>query len=354
MKILYGVQATGNGHITRARAMQPALARRGVEVDFLFTGRSREKLFDMDAFGRYDVRRGLTFAIERGRVNLPKTVLQANLLELVRDVRTLDLSPYDLVLTDFEPVSAWAARRSGKPCIGIGHQYAFPFDIPKAGDSWAAQQVMKWFAPASISLGAHWHHFNSPILPPLMHPTAETQEADSDQILVYLPFEEAADIMDLLEPITDYRFHVFTDALPPGVQDNIEIHPFGRDNFQQKLQACQSVLCNAGFELASEALQLGRRILVKPMHGQMEQASNAKALQELGYGTAANQLTTELILHWMRTAPCVQIRYPDVADAVAQWVASGDWSGTENLVNSLWRQVDFGTHMKANNTHLIT
>lgn len=340
MKILYGVQATGNGHITRARAMQPALARRGVEVDYLFTGRAREKLFDMDAFGDFEVRRGLTFAIERGRVNLPRTLMQANVLELMRDVRALDLSAYDLVLTDFEPVSAWAARRRGKTCIGIGHQYAFPFNIPKADDSWAAQLVMKWFAPASVSLGAHWHHFNAPILPPLMHGTVSGQDADPDQVLVYLPFEDAADIMELLEPLGNYRFHVFTDALPPGVYDHIEVHPFGRDNFQQKLQACQSVLCNAGFELASEALQLGRRILVKPMHGQMEQASNAKALQELGYGSAAQQLTSDLIAHWLNNAPCVQVRYPDVADAVAQWIASGDWSGTDELVSGLWRQVE--------------
>ncbi|MFY0665722.1 MAG: glycosyltransferase [Natronospirillum sp.] len=347
MKILYGVQATGNGHITRARAMQPALARRGIEVDYLFTGRAREKLFDMDAFGDFEVRRGLTFAIERGSVNLPKTLLQANVFELMRDIKALDLSSYDLVLTDFEPVAAWAARRAGKTCIGIGHQYAFPFDIPKADDSFGARQIMKWFAPASLSLGAHWHHFNSPILPPLMHPSIETTETDPEQVLVYLPFEDAADIMELLEPITDYRFHVFTDALPPGVLDHIEIHPFGRDNFQHKLRVCESVLCNAGFELASEALQLGRRILVKPMHGQMEQASNAKALQELGYGSAAQHLNTELILQWLLHAPRVQVRYPDVADAVAQWIASGDWSATEDLVEGLWKQVDFSGSVKA-------
>ena len=49
MKLLYGVQGTGNGHIARARIMAAALAKRSdVEVDFVFTGREPDKYFDMD------------------------------------------------------------------------------------------------------------------------------------------------------------------------------------------------------------------------------------------------------------------------------------------------------------------
>ena len=52
MKLLYGVQGTGNGHIARARIMAAALAKRSdVEVDFVFTGREPDKYFDMDVFG---------------------------------------------------------------------------------------------------------------------------------------------------------------------------------------------------------------------------------------------------------------------------------------------------------------
>ena len=47
MRILYGVQATGNGHITRARVLLPALQAAGVEVDVLLSGRAPERLFNM-------------------------------------------------------------------------------------------------------------------------------------------------------------------------------------------------------------------------------------------------------------------------------------------------------------------
>ena len=48
MKIFYGVQGTGNGHITRARVMARELYAAGIEVDFQFTGRPAEQYFEME------------------------------------------------------------------------------------------------------------------------------------------------------------------------------------------------------------------------------------------------------------------------------------------------------------------
>ena len=69
MKILYGVQGTGNGHISRARMMAKHFADRNVEVDYLFSGRPAEQYFDMDCFGRYEIRHGLSFTTVDGRIN---------------------------------------------------------------------------------------------------------------------------------------------------------------------------------------------------------------------------------------------------------------------------------------------
>ena len=92
MRILYGVQGTGNGHITRARTMARALADSSLEVDYLFSGRPREKYFDMEPFGEFRTLRGLTFHWSNGRINSFKTVLNNNLIHFMRDVRQLDLS----------------------------------------------------------------------------------------------------------------------------------------------------------------------------------------------------------------------------------------------------------------------
>ena len=51
MKILYGVQGTGNGHYQDSRLL-PEL-RPGIDIDFVFSGRRREDFFDMASFGDF-------------------------------------------------------------------------------------------------------------------------------------------------------------------------------------------------------------------------------------------------------------------------------------------------------------
>ena len=122
MKILYGVQGTGQGHVSRSRAMAEALQEWPVDVTWLFSGRPREALFDMEVFGDFEHRRGLTFVCQGGRINKWATLRQNNVVQFLQDVRQLDVSHYDVIVTDYEPVSAWAARRAGKRVVGIGHQ----------------------------------------------------------------------------------------------------------------------------------------------------------------------------------------------------------------------------------------
>ncbi len=47
MRILYGVQGTGNGHLSRARVVAKALAKHYIQVDYFFSGRQPEQFFDM-------------------------------------------------------------------------------------------------------------------------------------------------------------------------------------------------------------------------------------------------------------------------------------------------------------------
>ncbi|WP_119396018.1 MJ1255/VC2487 family glycosyltransferase [Salinibius halmophilus] len=334
MKILFGVQATGNGHITRARSLAPELKRLGVEVQWLFSGRAPEQLFDMDVFGNYIVRQGMTFVTEAGKLNAVKTIQNARIGLLYKEVKSLDIEQYDLVITDFEPVSAWAAKRAGVRSIAIGHQYAFRHQIPVANETAAAKAIMRWFAPGDLEVGLHWHHFQQPILPPLIEPEV-AHTAPLNKVLVYLPFESGAQVLQMLQA-QNATFEYFCGDLAPGVYGNVTVHGFSRTNFQTQLHQCGSVLCNAGFELASEALQLGRRILVKPVRGQMEQCSNAAALEQLGYGSVMKTLDSKKIASWLATQQAVAVKYPNVANAIAHWIASGAHESVTDLANKLW------------------
>ncbi|RDV25532.1 glycosyltransferase [Alteromonas aestuariivivens] len=343
MKILYGIQGTGNGHIARARIMAAALNRRTeLEVDYLFSGRSANKYFDMEVFGNYETRQGLTFVTRHGQVDKLATFRQNSFRQFVCDVRSLNLSGYDLVLNDFEPISAWAARRQNVPSISISHQAAFTYAVPMHGDSFLDHIIMKFFAPAQIRLGVHWFHFNQPILPPFVCEKPAAGQL-SNHILVYLPFEEVRDIHNLLEPLTDQPFQCFHPAISaPRQAGHIQWQPTSKLGFQRSLQLCQGVIANGGFELSSEALQLGKKLLIKPLHGQFEQLSNVLTLNTLGLCQTLFQLDTDIVEEWLDAPDNEAIQFPDDPGILIDWITNRDWHNPQSLCDALWQQVQYG------------
>lgn len=339
MKILYGVQGTGNGHTTRARIMAKALANAGAQVDWVFSGRERDKFFDMEAFGNFQSYRGLTFATQSGKVLFLKTALNSNLTQLYRDTRDVNVEGYDFIINDFEPVSAWAAKRAGKKVIGISHQNAFFYDIPKADSNIFTNWFMHNFAPVTMPIGLHWHHFNQPILPPMVEQANHLNYSTPKHYLVYLPFAGVDDIVPQLREFPEYDFFVYQPVPTAYDEGHIHVRPFSREGFQADLHRCEGVICSAGFELPSEAIHLGKKILVQPVAGQMEQKSNALALEKLGYGQVAKHFDVETLGKWLPLkAPTKARDYPDVAKALVNWLLQGGGEDIRMLQQQLWQE----------------
>lgn len=335
MKILYGVQGTGNGHISRARKMAAHLRAHNADVTYLISGRERERLFDMECFGDFEHRTGLTMVQENGAVLMLPTAKQAKPLEFIRDVRALDVTAYDLVISDFEPVTAWAAKLANKTCMGIGHQYAFLHPIPQCNNNLASDVVMKWFAPVDIPVGLHWHHFDTDILPPIID--TQLQSSDKRHVLVYLPFEEQRGVTALLQRFPDIHFVQYSPDVEDSEADNVALRRTNLHGFRADLCHAEAVICNAGFELVGECLHMGTPTLVKPVKGQMEQHSNALALQRLGWGSAVETLTEANLQNWLYgERRSMALQYPDVAAALAEWVIDGDWHDKSVLYDTLW------------------
>jgi uncharacterized protein (TIGR00661 family) len=348
MKILYGVQGTGNGHIARARVMAKAMqARDDMQVDFLFTGRDTSKYFDMQVFGDYRTRNGLTFVTTNGSVNRLQTFMQAKFWRFYQDVKNLDLSSYDLVLNDFEPVSAWAAKRQGVPAISISHQACFSHAIPKQDGGIVDRAITRNFAPTSIQLGVHWYHFGFPIMPPFI----EEQPLDSPtntHILVYLPFEELNDIEQMLKPLSEQQFKCFHPELSEDrIDGNIEWKCTSKPLFREALLNCSGVIANAGFELSSEAIRLGKKLLIKPLAGQFEQVSNLITLLKLELCTEMLSLDSKRVEQWTGYPQPEPIRFPNSPDTLLNWLVQGNWQDTQSLCDKLWQQVEFPPAIQA-------
>lgn len=339
MKILYGVQGTGNGHISRCRVMARYLAEKNADVTYLFSGRAKEKLFDMQVFGNYLHRRGLTFAIENGRINQFKTLTRNNIFTLLKDINSLDLDDYDLVISDFEPISAWAAKLKNKPCIGVGHQYAFGPNTPMAkGPSVTlGKMIMRHMAPVKFNIGLHWHPFGEGILPPIID--SQLQRAASDQTyLVYLPFEEQTRVTEMLNLLPEYQFLQYSPDVEDAQCANVALRQTNLDGFKHDLSKAKGVICNSGFELISECLHLGVPILTKPLTGQVEQLSNALALAQLGYAEVETKWSVHGIKKWLEKEKSVHPQpIANVAGPLTEWILSGQWHSSKTLMDTLWK-----------------
>lgn len=323
MKILYGVNAFGNGHITRSRVMAKELKKAGHDVTFLFSGREQDKFFDMEDFGdKIIYKKGLQFYIKNGKVDIFKSITNNDISQVLKDIDNINCADYDLIISDFEPITAWAAKLQNKTSIGIGHQYAFTKKIPVSHTNKFVLWLMNHYAPVKIGLGLHWHHFNENILPPIID--VEHFEKNNiiidNKILVYLPFENQDNLVELFSKFTNYDFFVYNKDYQKVI-DNTSFRTFNKDGFLFDLQTSSAVICNAGFELASEAIHLNKKLLVKPVFGQMEQHSNALAIEQLNYGYSTDNITSQVIKDWLTNNSLNNLpNWPNVAKQIVFWL----------------------------------
>lgn len=346
LRILYGVQATGQGHITRARKLGPALQTAGADVDFLFSGRPRDELYGMEPFGEFVTRRGLTFHFNHGQISPLTTVARNNCFELLSDIKNLELDEYDIVITDYEPISAWAAKLRGKSSFGIGHQYAFNYDIPRTGFNQASLAVMRWFAPADQSFGIHWHHFGHPLLPPMFEYPDTEAKVDPRKIVVYLNFEDLGDVTALLENQSHHDFYIYSSQVKTEYeQGSLKFRPVS-SKFKSDIETSCGIICGAGFELPTEVMHMGKKLLVKAMSGQPEQASNAMAIKSLGIGNTMTRLDPELVAAWLEEPPARRIIYPDTAKAFAEWIVQKNRGSSDKMIRNLWSEVIGLEHLR--------
>jgi uncharacterized protein (TIGR00661 family) len=341
MRILYGIQTTGHGHLVRSTPIVRELRRRGHAVDVVLSGPPPDPLW-LDRIGLpLATHPGLTFSAVGGRIRYFRTIREARPLRFLADTFRCRPRDYDLVVSDYEPITAWSARLAGVRSVGIGHLYAFAWNsVPRARGNVITRLVMSQFAPVAVPVGYHWAPFGAPLVPPGVAPEARAVvrgEPDPGFVLVYLGFESLDRILPLLRQFPDRRFRVY-GRYPEARRDGtIEIRPVSRDGFLADLATCGGVIANAGFTLASECLHLGVKLLVKPVHDQLEQESNCVALTTLGLGSVSRDLRRAEVSEWLGApAPPAQ-RYPDVTAAVTDWLDAGAVEPLSTLSERLWR-----------------
>lgn len=320
MRILYGIQGTGNGHLSRAEDVVPALEKIA-DVDVLVSGNQSQvpTKFPID----YQ-RKGLTFYTSKnGGINIGKTISNFRLANFIKEIRDFPAKKYDLIISDFEPISAWSATIKNVPCIELSHQAAVchPSSPKHDKSDFIGNYVLEHYCPAKTKYGFHFQSYDKSIFEPVIRKSIrECHPKNENYFLVYLPAYHDDTIFKVLSCF-DVKWQVYSKHTKQSyTRHNIEFQPIDNTNFLGSFQNCEGVLCGAGFELPAEALYLGKKLLVIPMKGQFEQQCNAASLKEFGITVLPelNLIHHRAIQNWVAITKPLQINYSSNLETVTE------------------------------------
>ncbi len=283
MKIFYAVQATGNGHISRAIQLMPYLQKFG-EVDVFLSGANASLPAPLPIKYRS---KGLSlFYSTCGGLNYKQMFRQNSLFRALREARDLPVEKYDMVINDFDFITAKACAFKNKPSVQFGHQASFM--SPKAPrppkKARFGELILHRYAPATGYIGLHFQPYDTFIFPPVIKDVFVNSEPKNEgHITVYLPAYERHCLEDHFRAFPHLHFHWFLKGTPePFREGNITFFPIDNEQFNKSLINCHGIITGGGFETPAEALYLGKKLMCIPIRGQYEQQCNAAALRQMG------------------------------------------------------------------------
>lgn len=342
MKILYAIQGTGNGHVCRAHEIVPLLQEKA-DVDVLISGVQADVQLPFPVKYSFN---GLSFIFgKKGGINLLETFKNSHLSRLMKEVHSLPVEQYDLVISDFEPVSSWACYLKNKTCIALSHQAAVinkKSPRPKHFDP-IGKSVLKAYAPSSVQYGFHFRPYSENIFTPVIRKQVrEIRPVNDGHYTVYLPAYSDKRILKILGHCKDVQWEVFSKHFKQNVMaSNINIYPIDNDAFIKSMASSEGVLCGAGFETPAEALFLNKKLMVIPMKNQFEQQCNAAALMDLGVPVMKSLKLKHLekLNSWIQEDKKIIVDYPDA---------------TREIINNILEahvEKDISEHLSQNNLH---
>ena len=316
-KIIYAVAGEGFGHSSRSHLIGQRFIDAGHDV--MFVGSQKSLLYLKQYFGpRVKEVFGLSFAFEGQRIDKSET-LKRNLLKLPEANRLNDelfkqhFEPFgpELVISDFEPFSAWWAWRKNVPFISIDHEHMLTLcklDHP----------AKNWFSRLTASVVTECHYigavayiilnfFESPLridsavlAPPIVRPVITALKAEpGEHILLYSTTGTGRDeLQEILQKFAARKFFIYGFDQDAEYQ-NCVFKKRSTEGFLADLAAACGVIASAGFSLISECMYLKKKMLLLPLAGQYEQIINAHYVQKLGLGISAETLDETVLARFL-------------------------------------------------------
>lgn len=326
MKIFYAVQATGNGHISRAMELMPFLQKMGT-VDVFLSGSNATLPGTLPVKYRSQ---GLSlFYSKCGGLDYKRMWKANSILRAKREALQLPVEKYDMVINDFEYITAQACNIKNIPSVQFGHQASFicgntPRPLKR---NMFGEMVLKRFAPATSYVGLHFERYADYIFPPVIKSFfLNSTPQQKGHITVYLPAYLQHCIESHFQALPGIHFHWFLHGTTQVYREkNITYYPVDSQLFNESLLNCDGIITGGGFETPAEALYLGKRLMSIPIRAQYEQQCNAAALKQMGV-TVLEDADTHHFAHdiaqWLEAPrPLIKQQANDIAETLSYLVS---------------------------------
>ena len=283
MKIFYAIQATGNGHISRAIQLYPYLRKFG-EVDFFMSGSNASLAIDLPV--KFKSSGCSLFYSKSGGLDYWNIAKNINPIQMYKDAKSLPLKDYDVVINDFDSITSLACKLQKVHSVQLGHQASFVSkQTPRPEKkSVMGEMILKHYASAPKNIGLHFEKYDSFIVPPIIkNEIQQAEPSNLGHITVYLPSFDQACLEKAFNTLPDQEFHWFLSEVKfKHTIGNITYYPVNQINFNESLISCHGIITGGGFETPAEALYLRKKILSIPILNHYEQECNAAALKKMG------------------------------------------------------------------------
>jgi uncharacterized protein (TIGR00661 family) len=312
-KIIYAVAGEGFGHSSRSHLIGQRLLEAG--HDCIFVGSQKSLVYLKQYFGeRVKEVFGLSFAFIDGRIDKSET-LKRNLMKLPEGNKLNDelfkkhFEPFepDLVISDFEPFSAWWAWRKRVPFISIDHEHMLSHcQLEHQGKNWFSRMTARVVTECHYVGAVAYiivNFFDAPLsvdsavlAPPIIRPVVRSLKARAgEHILLYSTTgEDEEQLREVLCKYGGQKFYIY------GFKKDLEykncfFKKRSTEGFLADLAGAKGVIASAGFSLISECMYLKKKMLMLPLAGQYEQIINAHYIQKLGLGISAEKLDEDVL-----------------------------------------------------------
>lgn len=283
MKIFYAIQATGNGHISRAMQLYPYLRKFG-EVDFFMSGSNASLAIDLPV--KFKSSGCSLFYSKCGGLDYWNIAKNVRPMQMYKDAKSLPLKDYDVVINDFDSITSLACKLQKVHSVQLGHQASFVSkQTPRPEKkSVMGEMILRHYASAPKNIGLHFEKYDSFIVPPIIkNEIIQAKPTNLGHITVYLPSFDQACLEKAFNSLPNQEFHWFLSEVKfKHTIGNITYYPVNQTNFNESLISCLGIITGGGFETPAEALYLKKKILSIPILNHYEQECNAAALKKMG------------------------------------------------------------------------